>query len=453
MKKLSLFLFDLIFLSGALVLTLLIRYSSNTRDQINLHIGPFSIVFIIFIVVFYVANLYESRELRNSAKFYSLLLRSILVAAVIAIAFFYLAPKLAITPKTNLFIFLLIFTLLESGNRWLSNSVFEKTMKRATVILGVGDNSIELARLLRDNPQLGHQFKYMADINPDHLNRNNPKYENYGIIEGLPNLIRILTEEKIDTVVVSSEVYKSPQLLQALYESLGRGVSFENLSSFYEKLTGKVLIGGIDQAWFLENITNRTKLYQSISRILDVVLSLVGGVVSLIFYPLIIILILVFSPGPIFYKQRRVGRRGESFNIIKFRTMSINAESETGAIWAQDNDPRVTRIGRFLRSTRLDELPQLWNILRGDMSFVGPRAERPEFHTMLGEKIPFYDARYLVRPGLTGWAQINFRYGSSIEDSAEKLKYDLYYIKNRSILFDFGIMLKTARIALSQAGK
>ena len=166
---------------------------------------------------------------------------------------------------------------------------------------------------------------------------------------------------------------------------------------------------------------------------------------SLFIYPFIILVIKLDSRGPVFYKQKRVGRIGKVFEIIKFRTMRQDAEKSTGAVWAADNDPRITKIGMFLRKTRIDELPQLWNILKGEMSLVGPRAERPEFHAILKKDVPFYEERYLIKPGLSGWAQINFRPSASFEEAHEKLCYDIYYIKNRSFFLDLLIILKTIK--------
>ena len=194
------------------------------------------------------------------------------------------------------------------------------------------------------------------------------------------------------------------------------------------------------------------KAYEIVKRSNDMVFAVVIGLISLLFYPLIILLIKTTSAGPIFYKQKRVGWAGKTFEIIKFRTMKKDAEKETGAVWASNDDPRITKVGRFMRKTRIDELPQLWNILKGQMAFIGPRAERPEFNESLKD-IPFYEERYLIKPGLSGWAQINFRYGSSVADTAEKLKYDLYYIKNRSLVLDLGIALKTIRIMFQRSGK
>ena len=235
---------------------------------------------------------------------------------------------------------------------------------------------------------------------------------------------------------------------------MGKKIIFLILASFYELLTGRIPLGAINQIWFLENLSEGTKRgYEIVKRSGDIIFAIVIGVISLILYPFAILAVKISSPGPIFYRQKRVGQLGKVFEIVKFRTMRKDAEKDTGAIWTTENDPRITKVGNFLRKTRLDEVPQVWNILKGEMSFVGPRAERPEFHDLLRKNVPFYEERYLIKPGLSGWAQINFHYGSSVQDAAEKLKYDLYYIKNRSLLLDLGIILKTVRIAFKQAGR
>ena len=238
------------------------------------------------------------------------------------------------------------------------------------------------------------------------------------------------------------------------YHSLDNPVTFRNLSSFYEDLTNRIPLGAINQIWFLENLSEGSKkTYEELKRFADMSFAVVLGIIVLPFLPIIALAIKTTSTGQIFYRQERIGRNGKTFKIIKFRTMRVNAEKETGAVWAQENDPRITGLGKFLRKTRIDELPQLWNIVRGEMSFVGPRAERPEFHDRLKAQIPFYEERYIIKPGLTGWAQINYRYGSSVSDAAEKLQYDLYYIKNRSLVLDLGVILKTINIALKQEGR
>src|SRR3989338_9568435 len=439
MKKLGLFLSDIALLYCSLLLMLYVRYSNRDNFDYfyNIHLIPFGIIFVLWLIIFYISNLYEPKVLRNNVDFYSSLFQAILTASAISIIFFYFIPIFGITPRTNLFIFIGIFTALETLSRFLWNRLFETKFKKSVLLVGADEDTSELAEFIKNHPQLGYQLKHRAD----------PKTE-------IDKIKKLVDDGAIDTVIVTPESYKYSRIINIFYKSIVNKISLYNSASFYERVAGMVLLGSINQLWFLENLGEaRKKTFEIAKRVGDLILAAIFGVVSLIFYPFIILLIKVSSSGPILYRQERVGQAGKTFEIIKFRTMIKNAEQKTGAVWAIDNDPRVTAVGRFLRKTRLDEIPQLWNILRGEMSFVGPRAERPEFHELLQKNVPFYEERYLIKPGLTGWAQINFRYGSSVEDAEEKLKYDLYYIKNRSPILDLGIILKTIRIALRQAGR
>lgn len=459
MKKFLLFISDTTLLFLSLLLTLYLRYGqSNTDWQFDLHIIPFSLIFIVWLIVFYIANLYEPSTLRNNIHFYSSLLQTIVVSTVISIMIFYLIPLFRITPKTNLLIFVAIFAGLEFSARSTFNQIFEKKFKRSLLIVGLNKQAFELSQFIKNNPQLGYDLKYVVDLSsensPISKDGSGEEFKKFGIIQGLNNLEKTIKSDLINTVVISPEAYQIPETIDIFYKSLEQKISFFNLASFYERITGKVPLGAINQIWFLENLSEGKKRgYELMKRVGDVIFGLLFGAISLVFYPFIIIAMQIDSPGPIFYKQTRIGQMGKIFKLIKFRNMIPNAEAKTGAVWTSENDPRITRIGSFLRKTRLDEIPQLWTVVKGEMSLVGPRAERPEFHDILKRNIPFYEERYLIKPGLTGWAQINFHYGSSIKDAAEKLKYDLYYIKNRSLLLDLGIVLKTIRIALKQAGR
>ena len=458
MKKFLLFISDLAILFGSLLLTLYIRYGPDISMQFNIHLVPFSLIFAVWFVIFYISNFYEPATLRNNIRFYSSLLQAIIVASAISIIFFYLFPIFNITPKTNLAIFAAIFTGLEFSARFGFNRIFEKKFKKSVLIAGLSKQAFELAQFIKNNPQLGYDLKYVVDLMPNHPSASGYEdeegFKEFGIIQGLDNLVKQIKEEKIDAIIISPEAYQNSKIINIFYKSLGQRISFFSLASFYERFTGKVPLGAIDQIWFLENLSEgRKKGYELTKRIFDTVFAVIIGTVSLVLYPFIALMIKTSSPGPVFYKQKRVGQAGKIFEIVKFRTMRRDAEKDTGAVWTIENDPRITRVGNFLRKTRLDEIPQVWSILKGEMSFVGPRAERPEFHEILQKNVPFYEERYLIKPGLTGWAQINFHYGSSINDATEKLKYDLYYIKNRSPLLDFGIILKTIRIALKQAGR
>jgi exopolysaccharide biosynthesis polyprenyl glycosylphosphotransferase len=227
-------------------------------------------------------------------------------------------------------------------------------------------------------------------------------------------------------------------------------IEFSRLS---EEFTGKIPVSVINENWFLENLREFNKLgFEIFKRALDVTAAVMLGLVALLISPFIFIAIKFDSEGAVLFQQKRTGKGGQEFNLIKFRTMKQDAESK-GAQWAAKNDSRITRVGGFMRKTRIDELPQLWNVLRGEMSLVGPRPERPEFVEKLVQDLPFYGARHLVKPGLTGWAQINFGYGASVDDTMEKLQHDLYYIKNRCVWLELSILLKTLGTVLRYEGR
>ncbi|OGM98212.1 MAG: hypothetical protein A2735_00695 [Candidatus Yanofskybacteria bacterium RIFCSPHIGHO2_01_FULL_41_21] len=436
MRKTTLLLIDVALLYGSLVAMLALRYQSNLGGQFAIHLLPLTIIFVIWLVIFYISNLYDQRTLRNTIFFYSRLFEAIIVATVISTSFFYLIPFFGIAPKTNLALFILIFTMLEFGGRSLFNSIVETRFKKLILIVGDNEQAQELTLFIKENPQLGYTVKEIIDI------------------QQTAHLSEVMTTANLDTIVISPSAYQTPEIRDIFYKALGQKINFYGLATFYERLTGRVPLDAIDQIWFLENLSEGNKrVYETLKRFYDIIFGLIFGTISLVLYPFVIISIQLGSPGPLFYTQTRIGRLGKSFKMIKFRTMILDAEASTGAVWAKDDDQRVTGIGKFLRRSRIDELPQLWNIIKGEMSLVGPRAERPEFHETLKREVPFYEERYLIKPGLSGWAQINYPYGASVKDAAEKLKYDLYYIKNRSFLLDLGIILKTIRIALSQAGK
>ena len=231
------------------------------------------------------------------------------------------------------------------------------------------------------------------------------------------------------------------------------GVKIEEATSWLEKISGKIEIENLYPSWLMFNEGfRRSTVFIVVRRGLSVFISLVGLLLTLPLLPLIILAVKLDSEGPVFYTQTRVGKRGRLFKVVKFRTMRQDAEAANGPQWADNDDPRVTRVGRFLRTARLDEIPQLWCVLKGDMAFVGPRPERPEFIELLSKEIPYYGVRHMVRPGITGWAQIKYKYGSTIEDAREKLQYDLYYIKNASIGLDLLIMFQTIKTVLLLRG-
>jgi sugar transferase (PEP-CTERM system associated) len=241
--------------------------------------------------------------------------------------------------------------------------------------------------------------------------------------------------------------------MDKLLEMKLAGVTFDHLASVYEEYIGKIAVENLRPSWLIfSSGFRKTRLLLVAKRIVDILVAFVGLVLALPILAVLAIAVKLTSAGPVLYRQARVGQHGRIFHVYKLRSMRVDAEAGTGAVWAQRNDNRVTAIGHWMRRTRLDEIPQLWNVLLGNMSFVGPRPERPEFVRLLTERIPFYVQRHVVKPGLTGWAQVRYTYGASVEDAVEKLQYDLYYIKNLSIPFDLFIIFETVKTVIRGAG-
>lgn len=449
LKRFFLFLGDLFILYLSLWLTIAIRYgldiSKVKNETLTQHFIPFTVVYFVWLIVFYIIGLYDLNLARNNLNFFTNLLRAMLINTIMAVAFFYFIPYFGITPKTNLFINIAVFSTLFIVWRQIYNYVLLSTaLLNNLLIIGETEETKYLIKYINAHPQLGFQIKKIVQ----------PKE-----VELVFDLIETVVADKIQTIVSAIDPHKDVTLVRNLYHCLPLNITLYDLPTFYEKITGKVPISAIEEVWFLENLMKeKKKVYESGKRVLDILYALVLGIISLPLYPLIALAIKLDSRGPLFFKQKRVGENSQIFNVIKFRSMYALAPDgsaeKDGAQWSQKNDPRVTKIGKFLRASRLDELPQLLNVIKGDMSFVGPRPERPEFvfGVNLQRQIPFYQMRHLVKPGLTGWAQVRFQYGASVEDSIEKLQYDLFYIKNRSFMLDLQIILKTVKIVLSGKG-
>lgn len=449
MKRFFLFLGDLFVLYLSLWLTIVVRYgldmSALTSQALSQHFTPFTVIYFVWLITFYIIGLYDLNLARNNLNFFTNLLRAMTINAIVAVAFFYFIPYFGITPKTNLFIDIAVFSGLFIAWRQVYNRLLlANALLNNLMIIDETEETRYLVKYIDEHPQLGFQIKKIV----------RPKE-----IELVFDLIEFVVQNKIQTIISAIDPHKDVNLVRNLYHCLPLNITLYELPTFYEKITGKVPVSAIEEVWFLENLMKeKKKVYEGLKRILDIFYALTLGIATLPLYPFIALAIKIDSKGPIFLKQKRVGENSQIFNAIKFRSMFALAPDgsaeNNGAQWSQKNDPRVTKVGKFLRASRLDELPQLLNVLRGDMSFVGPRPERPEFvfGANLQRQIPFYQMRHLVKPGLTGWAQIKFKYGASVEDSVEKLQYDLFYIKNRSFTLDMQIALKTIKIVLSGKG-
>ncbi|MDI6820694.1 MAG: exopolysaccharide biosynthesis polyprenyl glycosylphosphotransferase [Patescibacteria group bacterium] len=430
-KALFLLLSDVIVFYIALILTLVLRYQTGfSRYLLNQHLVPFSIIFVVSIIAFYISGLYDLKHLKNEPAFFKILSTAQSINLLIAFAFFYLFPFFGVSPRTNLLLFAVISTSLLIVWRYFFNRLVKNTRLQNVLVIGSTPDIEKVAQYLKTNPQLGLNIKLILKNGID-----DPLWLS------LPEIIR---KDQISTLVIAPHIKKNQEAAKVIFDQLTKGIEILDTLTFYEQIFSKTPLTELEEMWFLENVARKRMFYESIKKIEETFIAFFLTVIFAPFLIIIYLLIKLTSPGPAIYKQIRAGRKEKIFTLYKFRTMRINAE-KNGPEWSQPNDERITPIGKILRSSHLDELPQLFNLFKGDISFVGPRPERPEFVRELREKIPFYDIRHIVRPGLTGWAQINYHYGSSIEDAYEKLQYDIFYIKNRSIILDLLIILKTIK--------
>jgi len=449
-KRLLLIAGDIAVFEISLLLTLLIRYGSISASTWNQHALPFAIVTALWIVVFYIVGLYDLQLVRDSMKLFRLYVEGMVANLAVAFAFFYLLPFFGIAPRTNLFFDFVFSLLLGYGWRILFTRFLADRFTHGNVLyIGPAKEARQLQELL-DRSSLG--MILVAAIAPEGL--SDPALT----IKWIPdcrNLRHMIEQEKISTVVLGVKSEDFPELRQAIYESLYLPVTFLDRAEIEEATTGRIPLSYVSETWFLHHLHEADKTwYETAKRVTDVIIAIPFAILTLVLLPFIAVLIKLTSPGPIFYSQIRVGRGGKPIRIWKFRTMKVDAEQAGPQFTASaKTDPRLTKVGRFLRQTRIDELPQIWNVMRGDLSLIGPRPERPEFVAPLVERMPHYALRHLTRPGLTGWAQVRYLTPiASLDDNLTKLQYDLFYIKNRSLILDLAILLKTVGIVLRRQG-
>lgn len=435
--KITLIIGDLILATLTLLIVTILRYGTSWNSQLlQQHLIAFWPLIIVNLVTHYAFGLYDVHKRPTNAEMFMAALRSQALTTLIGAVFFYFIPSSIIILEPRRVLLGYTVGLLPLTWLWqlLSRKVIQQLAPPLKVlVLGQGQRAARLIAELEKAKYLGYVTVPLLDLTKD------------GITKAIEN-------NQPDLIVNAIEGVIPPQIISALQRCLVEQRPVVSLPVFTEQVMRKVPVEDVDQWWFIENFSLKRKpIYEFIKRLSDIILSVLGLIISIPLSPFIILAVKT-TPGSIFFKQRRTGKNGEVFLAMKFRSMIVNAE-QSGPQWAQANDPRVTKAGRFLRLTRLDEIPQLINILKGEMSFVGPRPERPEFMDTLITEVPFYRERLLVKPGLTGWAQINYPYGDSVEDALEKLRYDLYYIKNRSIMLDISTILKTINTVLKGLGQ
>ena len=388
-------------------------------------------------------DLYDTARLNTRGELYFRLLMVPGLLAFVLAAVSYIRPDFLLGNGSSA-VGLLILTVALFGWRigftWL---IQLPILVERVYVLGTGERALRLVQGLRQNPEIGVEIVSWTGKLEGAVTRDSVAV----------HLLDVVRTQKVHRVIVAMPDRRGTIPMQELLDLRMQGVKIEEAASWLERISGKIEVENLYPSWlvFGEGF-RRSTVFRLVRRAVSIVISLVGLVLALPLFPLIVLAIRLDSKGPVFYTQTRVGKGGRLFHVVKFRTMRNDAEALNGPQWAGNNDPRVTRVGKFLRYSRLDEIPQLWCVLKGDMAFVGPRPERPEFVEWLSREIPYYGVRHMVRPGLTGWAQVKYKYGSTVEDAREKLQYDLFYMKNASIGLDLLIMFQTIKTVLLSRG-
>ncbi|PNQ72082.1 sugar transferase [Hanstruepera neustonica] len=402
------------------------------------------LVLIVYISVF--GTVFELYDLQKAGRLESVL-PNIILTVSITVLFYLLTPWLTpLLPDNRLQILYFFLAILVAISIWrfvYMTFITSPRFYKKVLIVGETSNIEIIVEAFKNSDP---NYKIVGFINCEETRPNSVKYK--GILEYSPDEIHsVIKKENISEIIVASYNAETitPEIYHDLIVLLERGFPIKEYTQVYEDITYRVpvqFVGKDFYKYFPFSRSNQNKLYLFFHRLFDLLFSLTGVIIGLLLIPFIFLGNLLANRGPLFYLQERVGKNGEVFSIIKFRTMVVNAEKE-GAVWATKNDHRVTPFGKFLRRSRFDEIPQFLNILKGDMSLIGPRPERPYFVKELSQVIPFYETRHIIKPGLTGWAQVKVRYGSTVEDSLLKLQYDLYYIKHRSFFLDANVIVKT----------
>ncbi len=448
-RKFILFAGDISIILFSAFLAFILRIN-EVINFLDIYIGASLIILIVFLCIFYIADLYNLQQNFKSFRGMTKVIVSILVGAIlISFLFYFLLPY-----QYGRGIFLIqILTLTPLVYMWrtLFKTYFKAVFKPKRVLLMAKDwTSTVLYEALKGNPE----FMVLGLVNGDVELIENPFPTGTPVLN-IDEVDEMVTAGYIDGMVIDL-IEKQPNgFWRSLLKFKMSGVEIIGAGNLYQDLTGKVPIRHVNDRWFVSTpgyALLTSNFIQRFKRLLDLVISSTFLTCTLPLMGLIALLIKLDSTGPVFYKQKRFGQNEREFELIKFRTMVYNAEENTGAVWAGQNDARITRVGKILRLTRFDELPQMINVLKEEMSFIGPRPERPEFVNDLKEKIPYYSLRHSVKPGITGWAQVNYRYGASVEDAIEKLQYDLFYIQNMSLLLELRILLKTIHVVLFGKG-
>lgn len=439
---------------GGIVLALYLRLGiEGSVNELNVRNGWLKITLITLVCLLnlYFYDLYDYIVMTNRRELLLRLVQALGIAWAFLALLFYFAPPLMIGRGVSIISVPLVLLLLLGWRVAIHSLTGHPEIGEKILVVGTGKTALDTAEAVWERRDAGYRIVGFLSENGAKPREKLGRSEILGKAHQLEEIIK---SENIDRVVIAVRERRGAFPTEVLLKmSLAGEVSIEECTSFFERITGKVHIDMLRPSWLIFAGRQRDSRLKIVFReFVHRMLALSGLIISLPIVLATALLIKVTSRGPIFYKQERVGKNGRTFNVIKFRSMRTDAEADGTPVWAVDNDKRTTFIGKIIRKIRVDEIPQFWNIIKGEMSFVGPRPERPHFVRQLATEVPYYDHRHLVAPGLTGWAQIKYPYGASVADAIQKLQYDLYYIKNQSLTLDVVIIFDTVKTVLFGKG-
>lgn len=452
---LPLIIIEAIIFIGSVYVAVAVRFMGATHEEIASSVGlifPEALVFACVMMPSMAAmGLYQSRSREEPIGMFARVLAAFVLGSILSIILFYVFPQLYL--GRGVFALTLLFSLLAIGTvrPLFFQFVNERSPGIRVLILGAGEKASNIpTRMRRRADRRGIQIVGFLPATKEEI-----RIDESLLLSPSKSLLELVKEHDIDEIVVAQDERRANMDMQQLLECKLAGINIIDLPTLFERQTGQINLNLLAPSWLI--FSRRFRLdpvSQMLKRTFDLIVSLI---ICILTSPIMLITALAIwiessFKGPILFRQKRVGENGKLFDVLKFRSMKTDAESDGKARWAEENDDRITRVGSFIRKVRIDELPQCWNVIKGEMSFVGPRPERPEFVKELEKSIPYYDVRHVVKPGLTGWAQLCYPYGANENDAKEKLKFDLYYVKHQSLRFDIIILLRTVEVVLFGKG-
>ncbi len=441
----------LVIFCSVLISTMLLTRSDSYLFDLML-VLRIALVTLVCQISLYYNDLYDFQVVSTISEISIRLLQSLGVTAIALAFVYYFFPLVIIGQRAFMLSILLLLILIIGWRIFYIHVLDQGIYNEKILILGSSDLAVDIFNEIQEKIDCGYTVSAIVPVDPGNLLSDKVPAA-FIVKSDRAHLCRTIFDLGVQKVIVALSDSRGTFPAKELITCKTAGVEVIEGNSFYELLTGKLLVTKINPSWLIfSDGFKRSTLRMVLKRLGDIVFSVI--LLMLLFFPLLVValLIKIDSRGPVFFCQDRVGQQRKQYMMYKFRSMVEDAEKTSGPVWAMNNDSRITQVGKIIRKFRIDEIPQLWNVLKGNMSFVGPRPERKHFTDALEEKIPYYGERFVVKPGITGWAQVSYDYGASVDDAIEKLNYDLFYIKNMSIMFDVMIVLRTIKTVVFGRG-